>query len=113
MCTALSAFDPLVTTPESLYVLLTSEGGRRVLTTLRSVIVDEIHALTGNKRGTHLSLSLERLEHLCQRPLFRIGLRSGQHCIAPGVQFLHAGGLQFLRHGNRQRAEAFFQQPSQ
>jgi ATP-dependent helicase Lhr and Lhr-like helicase len=54
----------LVTTPESLYVLLTSESGRRGLAGARTVIVDEIHAVAGDKRGAHLALSLERLEHL-------------------------------------------------
>src|SRR6267142_426656 len=53
-----------VTTPESLYILLTSEGGRRMLRTARTLIVDEIHALVGDKRGSHLALSIERLEHL-------------------------------------------------
>ena len=81
----------LVTTPESLYVLLTSEGGRRMLTTVRSVIVDEIHALTGNKRGAHLSLSLERLEHLCQRPLLRIGLSATQNPLDEVAGFLTGG----------------------
>ena len=54
----------VVTTPESLYILLTSEGGRRMLATVRTVIVDEIHALVRDKRGSHLALSLERLEAL-------------------------------------------------
>jgi len=54
----------LVTTPESLYILLTSESGRRGLAGARTVIVDEIHAVAGDKRGAHLALSLERLEHL-------------------------------------------------
>jgi len=54
----------LVTTPESLYILLTSKGGRGMLRTVRTVIVDEIHALCRDKRGSHLALSLERLEHL-------------------------------------------------
>jgi ATP-dependent Lhr-like helicase len=54
----------LVTTPESLYILLTSQGGRGMLRTVRTVIVDEIHALTRDKRGSHLALSLERLEAL-------------------------------------------------
>jgi ATP-dependent Lhr-like helicase len=56
----------LVTTPESLFILLTSEGGRRMLATARTVIVDEIHAVAGSKRGSHLALSLARLEVLCR-----------------------------------------------
>ena len=55
----------VVTTPESLYILLGSESGRKMLATTRTVIVDEIHALAPNKRGTHLALSLERLAALC------------------------------------------------
>jgi len=55
----------LVTTPESLYILLTSQSGRAMLRTIRTVIVDEIHALARDKRGSHLALSLERLEALC------------------------------------------------
>ncbi|MFL6698398.1 MAG: DNA glycosylase AlkZ-like family protein [Vitreoscilla sp.] len=58
----------LVTTPESLYVLLGSLSGRRVLSTVRSVIVDEIHALAANKRGSHLALSLERLQNIVDEP---------------------------------------------
>jgi ATP-dependent helicase Lhr and Lhr-like helicase len=54
----------IVTTPESLYILLTSEGGRRLLRTARTLIVDEIHAVVGDKRGSHLALSMERLEQL-------------------------------------------------
>lgn len=57
----------VVTTPESLYILLTSEGGRRMLQTARTLIVDEIHALVSDKRGSHLSLSIERLEHLVRQ----------------------------------------------
>src|SRR6188474_3523225 len=54
----------VVTTPESLYILLTSEGGRRMLETARTLILDEIHAVVGDRRGSHLSLSIERLEQL-------------------------------------------------
>src|SRR2546426_3312943 len=54
----------IVTTPESLFILLTSEGGRRMLQTARTLIVDEIHAVVGDKRGSHLALSMERLEQL-------------------------------------------------
>src|SRR6476660_1935498 len=57
----------IVTTPESLYILLTSEGGRHMLETTRTLIVDEIHAVVGDKRGSHLSLSIERLEQLVRQ----------------------------------------------
>src|ERR1700682_971046 len=57
----------VVTTPESLYILLTSEGGRRMLQTARTLIVDEIHAVVGDKRGSHLALSIERLEQLVRQ----------------------------------------------
>ena len=61
----------VVTTPESLYILLTSEGGRRMLETARTVILDEIHAVVADKRGSHLSLSIERLEQLTSNFGFR------------------------------------------
>src|SRR5262245_44707889 len=64
----------LVTTPESLYLLLTSERSRRMLKTVRTVIVDELHAVMGTRRGAHLALSLERLERVAEVPLLRIGL---------------------------------------
>src|SRR5690349_2615149 len=68
----------LVTTPESLYILLTAESGREMLKSVRTVIVDEIHALAGNKRGAHLALSLERLAALCEAsgasPPTRVGI---------------------------------------
>ncbi|WP_321894890.1 DEAD/DEAH box helicase [Paraburkholderia heleia] len=78
----------LVTTPESLYVLLGSESGRRMLASTRSVIVDEIHALAGNKRGCHLALSLERLDALCGSRLLRIGLSATQKPIGTVARFL-------------------------
>ena len=78
----------LVTTPESLYILLTSEGGRRALANVRTVIVDEIHAIAPNKRGAHLALSLERLEALTGRPLVRIGLSATQAPIEAVARFL-------------------------
>src|SRR5215813_15534593 len=68
----------LVTTPESLYLLLTSDGGRRSLQAARTVIVDEIHALARDKRGSHLALSLERLSQLCGAGPQRIGLSATQ-----------------------------------
>src|SRR6202000_778208 len=64
----------LVTTPESFYLLLTSESGRKMLSTVRTLIVDEIHAVVGNRRGSHLALSIERLAALVKNPLARLGL---------------------------------------
>jgi ATP-dependent Lhr-like helicase len=78
----------LVTTPESLYLLLTSESGRRMLSTARTVIVDEIHAVAGTKRGSHLTLTLERLDALAPRPLQRIGLSATQKPIEEVAHFL-------------------------
>ncbi|MBI5201257.1 MAG: DEAD/DEAH box helicase, partial [Elusimicrobia bacterium] len=78
----------LVTTPESLYLLLTSEGGRRILGNVRTVIVDEIHALARDKRGSHLALSLERLEALTRRPPARIGLSATQKPVEEIARFL-------------------------
>ncbi len=78
----------LVTTPESLYVLLGSDSGRQMLAGARSVIVDEIHALAGSKRGSHLALSLERLQALCPEPLVRIGLSATQKPIEAVARFL-------------------------
>ncbi len=78
----------LVTTPESLYLLLTSPGGRKILAATRTVIVDEIHALARDKRGSHLALSLERLAALCDRPPQRIGLSATQKPIEEIARFL-------------------------
>ena len=80
----------LVTTPESLYLLLTSVSGRKMLQTTHTVIVDEIHALAGNKRGAHLMLSLARLEHLSSQsePLTRIGLSATQKPIETMAHYL-------------------------
>jgi ATP-dependent Lhr-like helicase len=78
----------LVTTPESLYVLLGSESGRKMLATTRSVIVDEIHAIAPNKRGAHLTLSLERLAALCGDQLLRIGLSATQNPVTSVAHFL-------------------------
>ncbi|MEO7150010.1 MAG: DEAD/DEAH box helicase [Rhodanobacteraceae bacterium] len=80
----------VVTTPESLYILLGSESGRRMLGTTRTVIVDEIHALAPNKRGSHLALSLERLDALCGQKVTRIGLSATQKPIQEVARFLCA-----------------------
>jgi ATP-dependent helicase Lhr and Lhr-like helicase len=91
----------VVTTPESLYILLTSEGGRRMLQTARTLILDEIHAVVGDKRGSHLALSVERLADLISRhdaensqpetrnpKLVRIGLSATQRPIEEVARFL-------------------------
>ncbi len=81
----------LVTTPESLYLLLTSAGGQRLLRTVKTVIVDEIHALARDKRGAHLALSLERLAALAG-PVQRIGLSATQKPLADVARFLVGPG---------------------
>src|SRR5262249_38807997 len=78
----------IVTTPESLYILLTSDGGRRMLKTARTLIVDEIHAMVGDKRGSHLALSIERLQQLVGDGLVRIGLSATQKPIEEVARFL-------------------------
>jgi ATP-dependent Lhr-like helicase len=66
--------DILITTPESLFLLVTAERSRAMLRTTRTVIVDEIHAVASNKRGSHLALTLERLAHVAEEPVQRVGL---------------------------------------
>jgi ATP-dependent helicase Lhr and Lhr-like helicase len=84
----------LVTTPESLYLLLTSGSGREMLQSVRTVIVDEIHAVAQTKRGAHLSLTLERLCANAGQPVQRIGLSATQKPIEEVARFLvgEAGG---------------------
>ncbi|MGD1216588.1 MAG: DEAD/DEAH box helicase [Terriglobales bacterium] len=82
----------LVTTPESFYILLTAEKSRAILRDVETVIVDEIHAVADDKRGVHLSLSLERLEALTERPPVRIGLSATQKPIEAVAHFLAGNG---------------------
>jgi ATP-dependent helicase Lhr and Lhr-like helicase len=78
----------LATTPESFYLLLTSRSGRKLLSTVRTLIVDEIHAVAANRRGSHLALSMERLAALVVGPLQRIGLSATQKPIEEVARFL-------------------------
>ena len=78
----------LVTTPESLYLLLTSDSGRGMLSNVRTLIVDEIHAVVDDRRGAHLALSIERLAALTKPPLQRIGLSATQKPIEEVARFL-------------------------
>jgi len=84
----------LITTPESLYLLLTSPKARELFRKVRTVIVDEIHTLVGNKRGVHLTLSLERLQHLVDQPIQRIGLSATIEPLDEAARFL--GGYEWL-----------------
>src|SRR5262245_41599836 len=92
----------LVTTPESLYLLLTSARSRQMLATVRTVIVDEIHAVIGSRRGAHLALSLERLQRVTGRPLQRIGLSATQKPIDDVARWLvgAAGGAEAPPYGS-------------
>ena len=82
----------VVTTPESLYLLLGSDSGRAMLATTRTVIVDEIHAVAATKRGAHLAISLERLENLCGGKLQRVGLSATQKPIEEVARLLTGRG---------------------
>ncbi len=91
----------LITTPESLYLLLTSPKAREMFRTVHTVIVDEIHTLAGNKRGVHLSLSLERLQHLADAPIQRIGLSATIEPLDEAARFL--GGYEWREESADQR----------
>ena len=100
----------LVSTPESLYLLLTADRSRELLRTVRTVIVDEIHAVIGTRRGAHLALSLERLRRLASRPLVRLGLSATQKPIEEVARFLVGCGGQpdactIVDEGHRRRMD--------
>ena len=103
----------LVTTPESLYLLLTSKGGREMLGDAGTLIVDEIHAVAGNKRGAHLSLSMERLARLSRTPLHRIGISATQKPIERMAHFLTGGAnpCAILNIGHRRELELAIELP--
>src|SRR5215468_10722756 len=104
----------VVTTPESLYILLGSESGRRMLATTRTVIVDEIHAVASNKRGSHLALSLERLGALCGDRLLRIGLSATQNPIEDIAHFLVGAGKRaaIVDSGHRRKRDLALEVPA-
>jgi ATP-dependent Lhr-like helicase len=105
----------LVTTPESLYILLTSASGRTMLKTARTVIADEIHALAPNKRGAHLALSLERLSALCGPNLTRAGLSATAKPIEEIAHFLvgaHSGtACKIIDTGHERRRDLAIELP--
>src|SRR5437868_6020815 len=102
----------LVTTPESLYLLLTAERSRQMLKTARVVIVDEIHAVLQSRRGAHLALSLERLDHVCGRPLQRIGLSATQKPIEEVARFLTRAQCTIVDKGHRRKMDLAVEVPS-
>jgi ATP-dependent Lhr-like helicase len=110
----------LVTTPESLYLLLTSDRSRQMLRTVRTVIVDEIHAVIGSRRGAHLALTLERLENHLRSPgnggrgLQRIGLSATQTPIEEVARFLTGGdraGCTIVDVGHRRQMDLGVEMP--
>jgi ATP-dependent helicase Lhr and Lhr-like helicase len=104
----------VVTTPESLYILLGSESGRKMLATTRTVIVDEIHAVAPNKRGSHLALSLERLSALCGDALLRVGLSATQKPIEAVARFLvgPSAECRIIDTGHRRARDLALEMPS-
>src|SRR4029453_9500574 len=102
----------LVTTPESLVLLLTSERSRAMLRTVRTVIVDEIHAVMGTRRGAHLALSLARLEAVAERPFLRIGLSATQKPIEEVARYLTGGApCAIVDEGHRRHFDVALELP--
>jgi ATP-dependent helicase Lhr and Lhr-like helicase len=106
----------LVTTPESLYLLLTSARSREMLKTVRTVIVDEIHAVIGTRRGAHLALSLERLQQIADAPILRLGLSATQKPVEEVAQFLvgndaSRGGCTVVDEGHRRTLDLAIEVP--
>jgi ATP-dependent Lhr-like helicase len=101
----------LVTTPESLYLLLTAERSREMLKSARVVIIDEIHAVLQSRRGAHLALSLERLDHVCGRKLQRIGLSATQKPIEEVAKFLTRRSCAIVDQGHQRKLDLALEVP--
>jgi len=101
----------LITTPESLYLMLSSPKAREMFSSVHTVIVDEIHTLAGNKRGVHLSLSLERLQHLADAPVQRIGLSATIEPLDEAARFL--GGYEWQEESGIMNHESADQRESE
>ncbi|MDQ6801182.1 MAG: DEAD/DEAH box helicase [Acidobacteriota bacterium] len=103
----------LVTTPESLYLLLTAERSRDMLRTARTVIVDEIHAVIGTRRGAHLAITLERLQRVASAPLHRVGLSATQNPIEEVAKYLVgcADGATVIDEGHRRAMDLALEMP--
>jgi ATP-dependent Lhr-like helicase len=102
----------LVTTPESLYLLLTAERSREMLRTVRTVIVDEIHAVIGTRRGAHLGITLERLQQVAEQPLLRLGLSATQKPIEEVAKYLGANApVAIIDEGHRRTIDLALEIP--
>jgi ATP-dependent Lhr-like helicase len=102
----------LVTTPESLYLLLTAERSREMLRTARTVIVDEIHAVIGTRRGAHLGITLERLQQVAEQPLLRLGLSATQKPIEEVAKYLAANAsVSIIDEGHRRTIDLALEIP--
>ena len=102
----------LVTTPESLYLLVTAERSRAMLRTVRTVIIDEIHAVIGTRRGAHLALTLERLQQVAEAPLHRVGLSATQNPIEDVAKFLCGGAdCTIVDEGHRRAMDLNLEMP--
>jgi ATP-dependent Lhr-like helicase len=104
----------LVTTPESLYLLLTAGRSRDILRTARTVIVDEIHAVIGTRRGAHLALTLERLQQVAKVPLLRIGLSATQRPVEDVARYLVGTarpGAAIVNEGHRRAMDLAIETP--
>src|SRR3712207_3220401 len=97
--------DILITTPESLYLLLTSQA-REMLASVQTLIVDEVHAVAGTKRGAHLALSVERLERAAEQPFQRIGLSATQRPLEEIGRFVSGGrAIELVDAGRRKELD--------
>ena len=104
----------LVTTPESLYLLLTADRSRQMLRTVRTVIIDEIHAVIGTRRGAHLAVTIERLAAVTAQPFQRIGLSATQTPIEDVAGYLTAGdpaGCAIVDVGHRRQLNLGVEMP--
>lgn len=104
--------DILITTPESLYIMLTSESYRNLFTQVEYLIIDEIHSICANKRGVHMAVTVERLERIAGKPLKRIGLTATINPLEEAARFLAGnqtspGSSTPVSGGNKQVANAF------
>lgn len=94
----------LVTTPESLFIMLTADSGRAMLSRVETILVDEIHAIAGSKRGAHLALSLQRLTALASQQPLRVGLSATVKPLTKVAQWLTGDGdCQLVDHGHRRQ----------